>query len=250
MLAARAGGWGGTRGSSGDSGPVPGSLITAELGQERLLHRQTDGAGPRSAGHIGTRQARPGAPRVPHARSPPSAQRSAWGGVLAGSHRGRRPACVRALGRGLWLHPLSALTTHSQGSGQASARPAIGPQQDPRVHCGRRSTALRPVGGLWSGRRAAAPVSQLCSLLPPQALGLLPDAPPRASCLAPFPASPLSLSASGGGASAYSSVRTPGAAVHLGRRRLPEGAFALAGHPQVFAAVRGFLCGAEDEGGR
>lgn len=95
VLAARAGGWGGTRGSSGDSGPVPGSLITAELGQERLLHRQTDGAGPRSAGHIGTRQARPGAPRVPHARSPPSAQRSAWGGCwLGATEADAQPACA------------------------------------------------------------------------------------------------------------------------------------------------------------
>lgn len=192
VLAARAGGWGGTRGSSGDSGPVPGSLITAELGQERLLHRQTDGAGPRSAGHIGTRQARPGAPRVPHAWSPPSAQRSAWGGVLAGSHRGRRPACVRALGRGLWLHPLSALTTHSQGSG-----PGL-------CEAGYRSPA-RPPRPLWppqhraaACRRGAGPrprsLSSAASFLRrPWGSSQTPRLAPRASPPSPRPALPLGL---------------------------------------------------------
>lgn len=172
------------------------------------------------------------------------------GGVLAGSHRGRRPACVRALGRGLWLHPLSALTTHSQGSG-----PGL-------CEAGYRSPA-RPPRPLWPPQHRAAarrrPVvgapgrgPGLSALQPPSSTG--PGAPPRrpASRLAPrplprVPALPLGLRRR---CSAYSSIRTPGAAVHLGRRRLPEGAFALAGHPQVFAAVRGFLCGAEDEGGR
>lgn len=236
VLAARAGGWGGTRGSSGDSGPVPGSLITAELGQERLLHRQTDGAGPRSAGHIGTRQARPGAPRVPHARSPPSAQRSAWGGGAGWEPPRQTPSLRARSGTGALAAP--PLRTDDALSGQR-----------PRPLRGRLSVPSKtPASTVAAAAPRCGP--SLSALQPPSSTG--PGAPPRrpSSRLAPFPASPLSLSASGGGASAYSSVRTPGAAVHLGRRRLPEGAFALAGHPQVFAAVRGFLCGAEDEGGR
>lgn len=147
-------------------------------------------------GHIGTRQARPGAPRVPHARSPPSAQRSAWGGGLAGSHRGRRPACVRAPGRGLWLHPLSALTTHSRGSSpglcEAGYRSPARPPRPlwPPQH--RAAARRRPVVGV-PGRGPG-----FSALQPPSSTG--PGAPPRrpASRLAPrrlprAPALPLGL---------------------------------------------------------
>lgn len=231
VLAARAGGWGGTRGSSGDSGPVPGSLITAELGQERLLHRQTDGAGPRSAGHIGTRQARPGAPRVPHARSPPSAQRSAWGGGAGWEPPRQTPSLRARSGAGALAAP--PLRTDDALSGQR-----------PRPLRGRLSVPSKTPASTVA---AAAP---RCG--PSAACGRGAGPRPRSlSSAASFLHRPWGSSQTPRlGASAYSSVRTPGAAVHLGRRRLPEGAFALAGHPQVFAAVRGFLCGAEDEGGR
>lgn len=116
----------------------------------------------------------------------------------------------------------------------ASTVAAAAPRCGPSAACGR-----------GAGPRPRSLSSAASFLHRPWGSSQTPRLAPRP--LPRVPALPLGLRRR---CSAYSSVRTPGAAVHLGRRRLPEGAFALAGHPQVFAAVRGFLCGAEDEGGR